>query len=141
MKRIFNKIANDYNLDNNGSCDVLLEKYRKYIYIDNDYELFYNYYFDGTLQRWLTKQKHKKNIIVKNKKLYINENNQTTTPIAIHFPKNSINKKIIKDLGYNYNVKLDQSIGYLLKDYFKHYNEYMVKYYAIILIIFIYKFI
>lgn len=140
MKGVFNNIKNKYTLDNEGSCDVILEDFKDYLYIDNNYELFYNYYFDGFLQRIFTKQENIKNIKVANKKLIIYENNKNTYPIAIHFPKNSMNKKLIRQLGYNYTENMENSVNYVLKDYFKHYHEYIVKYIIlVVLILFIIK--
>ena len=127
MKWLFNKISKDYDLNKNGSCDVILERYRKYFTVDNDYELFYNYYFDGKLQKIMTLQKHKKNVIVNNKRVFINEKIKTK-PLAIHFPKNSMNKEIISELGYEYNVKIDNGICYLLRDYWNHYHQYVFFY-------------
>lgn len=135
MKEVFNNIKNKYNLDKEGSCDVILENFKDKLYIDNNYELFYNYYFDGFLQKIFTKQEHIKNINVVDKKLTIKENNKNTYPIAIHFPKNSMNKKLISKLGYKYNENMGNTFYYVVKDYFKHYNEYVFKY--ILLFIFV----
>ena len=128
MKSLFRKIKEKCNLDKEGSCDVILEQYKQHVYIDNKYELFYNYYFDGFVQRLVTKQEAIKKISVKNNVLTINENNLTTYPIAIHFPKNSMNKNLIMKLGYHYNVNIESSVSYLIRDYIKHYNEYVLKY-------------
>ena len=44
-------------------------------------------------------------------------------PIAIHFPKNSINKSLLKSLGYEYHVKLGNRIFYVVNDFLKYYFE------------------
>lgn len=128
MKSLFRKIKEKCNLDKEGSCDVILEEFKRFVYIDNKYELFYNYYFDGFVQSLVTRQEAIQNISVKNKVLTINENSITTYPIAIHFPKNSINKNLLLKLGYPYNVKIESSVSYLIRDYIRHYNEYVLKY-------------
>lgn len=135
MKFLFNKIHKKYNWNKQGSGDVLLERYKKYFFIDNSYELFYNLYFDGTIQKMFTKKKCKTDVKIINKRIKINNN----YPIAIHFPKNSIDRNMLKQLGYKYKNEIDNTLGYLVKDHIKYYSKYTIKYFILFLfIIFIY---
>ena len=137
MKELLGKICKEYNLEQEGSCDVILERYKGEYYIDDDNELFYNYYFDGCLKNIFTKQSMKKDLIVSNKRLYVRDK----VPLAIHFPKNSMNKRIILELGYDYKEKIDFSCKRLIKDFNSAYLKYtlifMLKVCLIIALIYI----
>jgi hypothetical protein len=122
IKELLSRICKEYDLEKEGSCDVILERYKDEYYIDDENELFYNYYFDGCLKDIFTDQLLKNDIIVRNKRLYV----RGKVPLAIHFPKNSMNKKIILDLGYNYKEKIDFSCKRLLKDFNGAYLKYVL---------------
>lgn len=130
MKDLFSKIDKKYNWQINGSGDVLLERFHNHFYVDNDYDLFYNYYFDGFIQYLGTNSSDKKQIKVNNKRIIVNHKK----PIAIHFPKNSINKSLLKSLGYEYHLKLGNRIFYVLNDFLKYYFAYFIKYLILVFI-------
>ncbi len=137
MKELLGKICKKYDLEQEGSCDVILERYKGEYYIDDDNELFYNYYFDGCLKNIFTKQSMKGGLMVKNKRLYVKDK----VPLAIHFPKNSMNKEIILDLGYDYRENIDFSCKRLVKDFNSAYLKYtlifLVKIIIVIVLIYI----
>jgi len=79
------------------------------IYIDSNYLLFYNY-------------SKKDKITIKNKKIYINDN-EYSTPI-ISFPGISNPRKLIENLGFNIDTLKEEkksSIYYYLKTYIQYY--------------------
>lgn len=133
MKDLFSKIDKKYNWRLNGSGDVLLERFNNYFYVDNEYDLFYNYYFDGFIQNIGTSSFCKKQIEINNKRIVVNNKK----PVAIHFPKNSINKLLLNDLGYEYNLNLGNRISYVLSDFSKYYFKYFIKYLILIIIFYL----
>lgn len=135
IKRLFGKIMVENDMEVETSCDVILERYKNEFGIDDANILFYNYYFDGGVKSLFTDSRKKNELEVFNKRLYTGTN---TKPIAIHFPKNSMNEDIISQLGYVYKIeKSEQGISYLYKDYMNSYFKYTWKYIIILILIII----
>jgi hypothetical protein len=127
MKDLFSTINKKYNWKINGSGDVLLERFRNRFSIDCNYDLFYNYYFDGFIQQIGTNSRFKKQIKVDNNRIVVHDKK----PLAIHFPKNSINKELLQKLGYEYDLQLGNRIVYVLNDFLRYYFAYFIKYFML----------
>ena len=136
FRKVLEQICTDYKCNKHGSCDYLLELYKDNFIVDDDNDLFYNYYLVGPYKFIIVNQKCKHQISIENKRVKITKNNRIRFPCAIHFPKKSYNKEIINQLGYNIdNMVYDAGTKYLVKDFFKHYSMYLNKYYVLIILI------
>ena len=140
FKQILKSICSKYKCDKHGSCDVLLERFKRNFIIDDSSDLFHNFYLDGKHRKLFMKTEKIKEVSIINNRVKIFKNNRARFPCAIHFPKKSYNLDIINKLGYYYDVndkRFNSSEKYIIFDFLKHYNMYIVKYYVLALLLFI----